>query len=339
MFDPATVRKHLQSDTGRLAATYLAIIMGLTIVFTVIIYAISSSQFDRPLPPRMYDYAYGFNDDVRSNLQSLFDERADQARQELFFSLLWLNIAVGIGGALFSYILARKTLEPIESAMQAQSQFVSDASHELRTPLTALQVTNEVALRKKRLTLDSAKELIGHNLAEVLKLQAITESLLQLARQDVVVAQRETIAVSAFMDDLFTQLHSLAKSRHIKLTATGQGTITTDAAAVRQILTILTDNAIKYAPERTSVAMTFSDQNDGYRFDVHNDGPVIPVEHHDDIFKRFYRLDESRSSRNVQGTGLGLSIAKAVADNHGYSISLQSTPSLGTTFTLHIPRA
>lgn len=338
MFNSQTIGKYLRSDTGRLAATYLAIIMGLTIIFTIVIYAISSSQFDRPLPPHMYDYTYGFNDDMRTSLESLFDERAHQARQELLLSLLWLNIAVAIGGAIFSYILARKTLEPIESAMEAQSQFVSNASHELRTPLTALQVTNEVALRKKKLTLEDAKELIGHNLAEVLKLQAITESLLQLARQDVVAIKHESIIVRTLISDVTAQVSPLAGSRSISVNATGEGTITADAAAIRQILIILTDNAVKYAPQGSSVTLTFNKQNDEYSFAVHNDGPAIPSKHHDDIFKRFYRLDESRSSRNVSGTGLGLSIAKAIADKRGYTISLGSKPDSGTTFTLHIPR-
>jgi len=136
------IMKHLKGDTGRLAATYLAIIFGLTIVFSAVIYSISSARFDRPLPPRtQIGGMYYMNDSIRSGVQELFNDRADQARADLLVSLVVMNLAVLIGGAFFSYYLARKTLEPIETAMESQSRFVSDASHELRTPLTALQVT------------------------------------------------------------------------------------------------------------------------------------------------------------------------------------------------------
>ena len=148
----------LNGDTGRLAATYLAIIMALTILFSGIIYSISSSQFDRPFSDRPQGSgAMQFDEFTRGSLQELLDERARQARAELLLSLIFLNIAVLLGGAVTSYVLARKTLEPIEAAMDSQAQFVSDASHELRTPLTALQLTNEVALRKSFIQAGAAK--------------------------------------------------------------------------------------------------------------------------------------------------------------------------------------
>lgn len=328
--------EHLRGDTGRLAATYLVIIMGLTLIFSAVIFAISSSQFDRPLPrgPIVQQFRGVQTDD----LQALFDQRASEARAELFASLLLLNIVVLITAAVFSYFLARRTLQPIEDAMEAQGRFVSDASHELRTPLTALQVSNEVALRKKKLTLADAKELIGHNLAEVLKLRAISESLLGLARQDVADTSRQDMSVGDVVADVESTLAPLANERGMKVVSSVEsGRIGANQAAVNQVVSIFVDNALKYAPQGSAISVSGRRVANEYLVSVHDDGPGIPARHRQDIFKRFYRIDESRSSQHTHGTGLGLSIAQAIADRQGYRVSLEAGEREGNTFTLHIP--
>lgn len=328
----------VQGDTGRLAATYLAIIMGLTLVFSGVIYAISSSQFDRPLPPRGQNgSSFQLNDFTRSDLEQLFDQRADQARAELLLSLVILNLMVLLGGAFFSYFLARRTLQPIEAAMETQSRFVSDASHELRTPLTALQVTNEVALRKKKLSLAEAKELIGYNLAETVKLRSLSDALLSLAKQESGDRDRTEISLPETVLDAVQTLEPLAKDKKITLSHDIPAvTVTANQPAVTQIVRILLDNAIKYSPEKSVVELTVN-AGQGTVITVHDHGPGIAPEHLPHIFDRFYRVDESRSSAYGQGSGLGLAIAKAIADRHGYEIRVESTLGKGSRFSLHLP--
>lgn len=335
------VIEKLRGDTGRLAGTYLAIIMSLTIVFSGIIYAISSSQFDRPLPQRAFGGGVSqFDGSARSSIQELFDERARQARAELFLSLVFLNLSVLLGGAVISYYLARKALEPIEAAMKAQAQFVSDASHELRTPLTALQVTNEVALRKKKLTLAQAKDLIGHNLDETIKLRALSESLLGLARQDNADTKREDVNVAELVQASTDSMKVLANEKHI----TFKSNVSTDIlsanhAAIKQILQVLLDNAVKYGPASSVVTISGSRNANDYQLAVHDDGTGIPTKHQAKLFERFYRVDESRSSQHTEGSGLGLAIAKAAADRQGYELSLKSGERQGNTFILHVPNS
>jgi signal transduction histidine kinase len=103
------------------------------------------------------------------------------------------------------------------------------------------------------------------------------------------------------------------------------------------VLSVFADNAIIYAPEHSRVTVAGRQLENEYQLSVHDEGTAIPARYHSDIFERFYRIDESRSSQNTQGTGLGLSIARAVADRHGYRISLSSAPKQGNTFILHIP--
>lgn len=332
------IMKHLKGDTGRLAATYLAIIFGLTIVFSAVIYSISSARFDRPLPPRtQIGGMYYMNDSIRSGVQELFNDRADQARSDLLVSLVVMNLTVLVGGAFFSYYLARKTLEPIETAMEAQTRFVSDASHELRTPLTALQVTNEVALRKKKLTLSEAKDLIGHNLAETVKLHTLTDALLGLAGQANTETSKSKLNIAEVILDVVQTLTSLADSKRISIMHDiPASTVSANQSAVTQILRILLDNAIKYSPNGSTVTLSVATDHD-LTISVTDQGPGIAPENQTKVFDRFFRVDESRSSRHVEGNGLGLSIAKSIADRHGYAIGLTSKVGKGSTFSLTIP--
>ena len=327
------VAERLRGDTGRLAGTYLIIIMGLTILFSGIIYAISSSQLDRQFQQRGDGMI--FDEYTWSSFEHLMARRAEQARLELLASLVLLNLAVLVGGAFFSYFLARKTLEPIEDAMRSQVRFVSDASHELRTPLTALQVTNEVALRKKKLSLAEAKELIGHNLAETIKLRTLSESLLGLARQESADTTVSTVHIPEVVLDAVQTLSPLAADKQVKLAHDILDiSVDANAPAVTQILRILLDNAIKYSAAGSTVTVSARQQNGGASITVSDTGVGIAPEHQTKIFDRFYRIDESRSSQHIEGSGLGLSIAKAIADRHGYGLSVDSAPNKGSAFTL-----
>ena len=334
------VSKHLKGDTGRLAATYLAIIIGLTLIFSGVIYAISSSQFDRPLPPGAGSTrVYSFDNFTRSGVQQLFEERADEARAELLVSLIVLNLVVIIGGAFLSYFLARKTLEPIEAAMDAQAQFVSDASHELRTPLTALQVTNEVALRKKKLSMADAKDLIGHNLAETVKLRGLTDALLGLAGQEGTETSKANLNIAEVILDAVQTISPLAESKDISIVHDIPAvTVFANQSALTQILRILLDNAIKYSPNGSAVNLSVATDHN-VTISIADEGPGIASEHHSKIFDRFYRVDESRSSHNVEGNGLGLSIAKAIAVHQGYGIKLDSEKGAGSVFSVSLPKA
>ncbi len=330
-----TIANNLKGDTGRLAATYLAIIMALTLLFSGIIFAISSSQFNRPLPrgSATQQLRAGQND----YLQTLFERRAQEARAELIASLLIFNTAVLIAGGVFSYVLARKSLQPIEAAMESQARFVSDASHELRTPLAALQVTNEVALRKKKLTVADAKELIGYNLSETIKLRDLSEALLGLARHNVDTTKRDINIAEVVLDAVQT-LQPLADEKHIVISHDVPAlSLHANQSAMTQIVRILLDNAIKYSPEKSTVGIAAKKTDKDVTVSVVDEGVGIEQAHRSRIFDRFYRIDESRSSNNVSGSGLGLSIAKAIADRHGYRLELATGKrAKGSTFNLTV---
>ncbi len=329
------LKRYFSSPTGKLALTYLMIIMALTIIFSAIIYIIAADQLDRPLPPQ-FEGRGGLVQ--RDQFREIIEQRANQARSMLLITMAILNSVVLVLGALFSHFMARKTLRPIEKAMDAQNQFVSDASHELRTPLTALQTTNEVALRKKKLSLTEAKELIGYNVIEVVKLRELTNSLLGLVKQESATINKQSFFVHEVVSEVSQKFIASAQAKDIEVDdRTSDIAIYANKPAVDQIMTIFIDNAIKYSPEKSKITLHTQETNDEVRLSVQDEGEGISKNQQSKVFDRFYRVDQSRSGSNTEGTGLGLAIAKAICDRQGMKVSLASE-NKGSKFTLHIKK-
>jgi signal transduction histidine kinase len=140
-----------KSATLKLTAWYLLIIMTISIAFSVVIYGVSSAELNRPFPVRALLNSHQrviINSDDFEEVRQVF---VSEGRERLLVNLVVANIATLALGGGASYLLARRTLRPIQEAMDAQGRFTSDASHELRTPLTALQTEIEVALRDRKL--------------------------------------------------------------------------------------------------------------------------------------------------------------------------------------------
>jgi signal transduction histidine kinase len=168
-----------QQRVRRLALSYLAVIMTLSLAFSVIIYAITSAQLNRPLPPG--EHAQQPPEIIERQFSHRLEQRNSETRGSVIISLVVLNGVMLLVGYWLSLLLARRTLEPIERSIEQQAQFVSDASHELRTPLAALLLVNEIALRKSTLTEKKARQVLGQNVAEIKKLTELSNSLLDLA--------------------------------------------------------------------------------------------------------------------------------------------------------------
>ncbi len=319
-----------QQRVRRLALSYLAVIMTLSLVFSVIIYAITSVQLDRPLPP-------GENNQqplelIERQFSRRLEQRNSETRGSVIVSLAALNGVMLLVGYWLSLLLARRTLVPIERAMQAQVQFVSDASHELRTPLTALMTTNEVALRKKTLDEKKVRVVFQRNIDEVEKLRELTDNLLQLTQVDNQQIEKQAIDMAELIRDTVDRYQPVADKKQVALDiqvlpVTHMVAVT----AVAQILGTLVDNAIKYSPSGSTVVIRL----DGQTLSVVDQGIGIAKQNQAKIFNRFYRSDEARTRGHGSGYGLGLAIAKAVADKNGYQLSVKSEAGQGSTFSLH----
>lgn len=326
----------MDKSIHRLALSYLAVIMVMSLSFSVAIYAMMSSHLDRPLPPlRSNSAAYQFSELFEERLA----ERDSQARMSVIVSLIVLNAVVATGGTILSYYLARRTLQPIEEAMNAQTQFISDASHEIRTPLTVLQTSNEVALRKRKMTEEKAREVFTRNIIEIEKLRSLTDGLLSLASTEQVNVTLDTTKLDSFLEEVAERMRLIADQSEFTLTVDAPSQdVTVNGAALEQIITIFLDNAIKYSPSGTPIELTGRMHGKELTIAVRDRGVGISKKDQERIFDRFYRADEARTRTEVSGHGLGLAIAKQLADRHGYVISCKSTVGKGSTFTLKVPQ-
>jgi signal transduction histidine kinase len=327
--------KHLKQDVLRLAGTYLAIIMAMSVGFSVIFYNVSVRELDRrPHGITITDVAQ--DPDTLLTFNDYLENRAQEARLSLLVDLALVNLLALISGGILSYLLAQYTLRPIEDNMEAQAQFVSDASHELRTPLTALRTANEVALRDKKLKITDARAVIAENIEDITRLQSLTDSMLGLLRDDTADFQ-SGVQLTDVVSEAMNMVVSQAQAKDISVEdATGSATLHGNARSLTQLITILLDNAIKYSPEGSTVHVASEVQARSLILTVKDEGIGMNDEAVKNAFTRFYRAEESRSTA---GYGLGLSIAKKIVEAHHGKITIESTPGKGSTFTITMPLA
>lgn len=330
-----TLYSFLRARQTRLAASYLAIIAVLTLLFSGVLYMTSAQHFDRFAPPPVQFLTP--QDTLRRNT---FQKHRTEAVQALVLDLISLNLVVICGGAVFSYYLAGRTLEPIEAAMRAQSQFISDASHELRTPLATLQTSNEVALRTTKRLSSDLHELLESNIAQVEKLRNLTDGLLGLIKAENSAPKFESVAVSEIIDDVMKTLGPVAASKSVTMVYSLKiEKVVTDRSSLTRVVQILCDNAIKYSPNHTTIMVAAKKHAGRVEVAVSDQGIGIAPENLLKIFERFYRADESRSTQHTEGYGIGLSIAKTLCERIGAELSVSSELKKGSTFTISLPEA
>ena len=326
------------SAAAKLTAGYLAIIMALSIGCSVALYHVSSNELAQSAqrPVDLYNVVFGPSNST--DINNLRLRQLEKDRDSLKLNLLLFNIAVlAIGGGV-SYILARRTLAPIEEALEMQKRFTGDASHELRTPLTAMRTEIEVALRSPELTKNEALKLLKSNLEEVSKLKSLSEGLLTLATTGGNDNAKEKVSVRQLVEAAIDQARKPAAAKKIKLSSrVKDARIVGDPQQLTNVIAILLDNAIKYSPPSSEVLIETKSKDNRAQISVIDHGQGIAAVDLPHIFNRFYRADTSRSKKNAQGYGLGLAIAKKITDLHHGSIEVKSSPAKGSTFTLNLP--
>lgn len=330
-----THKSLFDSATLRLTAWYMVILMSISFLFSVLLYRVASDELNRAFGPR------GGNMRVFVNNNEVVDLRAQMihdSNERLMTNLMLFNIVVLAGGSAVSYALARRTLQPIEAALESQSRFSSDAAHELKTPLAVMQSEIEVGLRDTTASKKSYQELLESNLDEVHRMRMLTDRLLVLASNTSIATSPidvETIGVEALNRSI-----PLALSKHITIeNSISSARVMGDAESITDVLTILIDNAIKYSPEKSTIYLEQSNTDKSVQIHVRDEGIGIGAQDIERIFDRFYRADTSRSKLNVPGYGLGLSIAKRLINLQGGSINVKSSKGKGSTFTINLPKA
>ncbi len=330
-----------RSAVLRLTVWYLFIIIAISLFFSSFIYFSSQREVRLGLPRRFIqsEITEPFNGQGAS--ESLRERTVDTIRQHLLVDLLEFDLGILVLGGIASYLLAQRTLRPIEVALDAQSRFTADASHELRTPLTAMRSEIEVALRDGRLSKQQAVDLLKSNLEEVAKLEGLSSGLLKLAQHDGAGMQLESVDLQPAIEAAVARHQKSAKAHQVTVHADVDADIFVqgESDALVELFSILLNNAIKYSHPGGSVWLQVQPGASAVRVVVRDEGVGIKALDLPYIFERFYQADSSRSKTQRGGYGLGLSIAKKIVTTLGGSITATSEPGKGSTFTVTLKSA
>lgn len=260
----------------------------------------------------------------------------------------WLQVrASGLydaGGARLGALLMLNNVTRLRRLETMRRDFVANVSHELKTPITSIKGFVETIIDEP-----PADEADLHRFLEIIRRQAdrldsIITDLLALSRleQDADGGGIELVP-SPLGPVLERVVRDLAARRpeqapRVRLDCAGNLQAAINAQLLEQAVTNLLENALKYSPPGTAVAIGCRTEAGQVRIEVVDAGPGIAAEHLPRLFERFYRVDKARS-RQMGGTGLGLAIVKHIAQAHGGRAEVASVPGSGSTFTIILPGA
>jgi len=232
----------------------------------------------------------------------------------------------------FNQMLARlqEAYQKVENSLEQQRNFVSDVSHELRTPLTTLRGNLGLLKREPPIPADEQEDILIDMVEESDRLIRLVNELLLLAHADAGRSlAKEKVALQPLIENVIRQARHLDASRKINLDIETGLSILGDRDALKQVMMIILDNAIKYS--RGDITLSVREIENHNEIRIQDQGLGIPSDELSHIFERFYRPEENRT---IPGFGLGLPIAKSLVEGMGGSISVQSQVGNGTNITI-----
>lgn len=231
-------------------------------------------------------------------------------------------------------------LERLEGAFESQKQFIQDASHELRTPIAIAQANIEVAEMEGKTTVRDYRRLMEVLKMSLERLNRLSDNLLLLSNGEQAHIMQTVVDIRPLLEEVVAEAGVRAAAAEVKLELEPlPADIRTsgDAFRLKQAVINLVDNAIKYNRPGGEVKVSCQADETHVVVRVQDSGIGIPHGDQQHIFDRFYRVDKSRS-RAQGGSGLGLAIVKKIVEDHSGSITVESTPDAGSTFTITLPR-
>ena len=259
-----------------------------------------------------------------------------QMEIETVKSFLFASVGISIIGLIGVFILvwffSGKIMRPVAESYEKQKQFVTDASHEIKTPLTIIDANTEVLemTTGENEWTKSIRKQIG-------RLTSLTEQLVFLSKMD---EESSTIEMSDFslsdavfdMAEIFKTL-AVQKNKTLEIDIEEAKNYNGDEKSIRQLISILLDNAIKYSDDDGAIRIKLNKNGKNSKITVWNTVANIGVGKHDELFERFLRLDKSRNSKSG-GFGIGLSVAYAIVNAHKGKITAESHDGKSIVFTI-----
>ncbi len=229
-----------------------------------------------------------------------------------------------------------RMIERLSALLDTQRQLLADTSHELRNPLTVIRT--DLDMLGRDLDTDTRQEVAAEAAEEAERMSRLVADLLYLSREERIGRGAEdVVALDVLAADVVERLRQVAPDHEVRVGRREPVFVLGHADRLHQLVTNLIENAIRYTPSGGHVRVDVSRTVDGRALlDITDDGIGIAPEHLPRVWDRFYRVDPARA-RATGGTGLGLAIVKHVAESHGGSVTAQSTPGAGSTFSVVLP--
>lgn len=258
---------------------------------------------------------------------------------DTFHAFLWTSIGISLFGMLavlaLLLLFSSHITRPVSESYEKQKRFITDAGHELKTPLAIIHADTDV------LELEQGEnEWISDIRQQTIRLSSLTNDLIYLSRMD---ETKQSISVSAFsLSDMAAEMlfsfQTLAKANQKSLSSEIAPNLfyTGNEKSLRQLFSILLDNAVKYTNENGQITLTLKKQGRFIILSVFNTTNEISQENVQHLFDRFYRTDASRNSA-TGGYGLGLSIAHAIVNTHKGKIAAHTQDGHSLSITVKLP--
>lgn len=254
------------------------------------------------------------------------------------FSFLLISLGIACASFLLVLILvgafSKKAIQPVIASMEKQKQFITDASHEIKTPLAIISANAEVLemTSGQNEWIDSIRNQIG-------RLDQLVKDLLTLSKMDEggMKLVFTDFSLSDAVEETVKPFESVAEAQGKKLEMKIQQQVSYKGAesALRQLVSILTDNAFKYSDEHGTIRVSLSQSGKSTKLEVFNTVEAVTEEHPERWFDRFYRSDASRS-RQTGGYGIGLSIARTIVEAHKGRILVKNVDGKAVAFTVKL---
>lgn len=275
-----------------------------------------------------YDLRYMKNENGPMKAIVFADVSSEKA---MIRGLIRNSLIIGLIGYIvffiISLLLAKWVTKPVEKTWNEQKQFIADASHELKTPLTVI-MTNAEMMTDKSYTEGDRDNFTKNILSTSRRMRGLIESLLELARLDNnsnrAPQKFSTVDFSKLINDSILPFEPLFYENEMELSTDIDENINVegDKEKLRQVINILLDNALKYSDPAEKVTVKLKQQSSNCLLSVSGLGTPLTKEDCVNIFKRFYRVDQSRN--DGQSYGLGLSIADSIISEHNGKIWAES---------------
>ncbi|HLP51546.1 MAG TPA: ATP-binding protein [Chitinophagales bacterium] len=237
-----------------------------------------------------------------------------------------------------------RELEALRKLEQFRKEFLGNLSHELKTPLFNIQGYVHTLLEGAMDDPKFARQFLERTSKSIERLSNLVDDLDAISRLErgEESIHKESFDIHQLVRDVFDSMDLKAQQKKFNLSIKKESDkpfyVNADKEKIRQVITNLVVNAIKYGNENGQVVASFYDMDENILTEITDNGIGIPEEHLPRLFERFYRVDKHRS-REQGGTGLGLAIVKHVIEAHQQTINVRSTVGVGTTFAFTLQKS